>query len=48
MSGYAAGALGKQANFEEGAHFLQKPFSIEALTTKVREVLNTPQHEPPV
>ena len=46
MSGYAANALGKQASFEQGSHFLQKPFSLEALTTKVREVLNTELQEP--
>jgi PAS domain S-box-containing protein len=41
MSGYPADVLGKQANLKEDAHFLQKPFSMKVLTTKVGEVLNT-------
>ena len=41
MSGYPADALDKQINLEKNAHFLQKPFSMQALTEKVREVLNT-------
>jgi CheY-like chemotaxis protein len=41
MSGYPADVLDEQTNLEEGAHFLQKPFSMQALKTKVTEVLNT-------
>jgi two-component system cell cycle sensor histidine kinase/response regulator CckA len=40
MSGYPADVIDKQANIKEGAHFLQKPFSMQALASKVREVLN--------
>ena len=40
MSGYPEDVLGEQCNLAEGAYFLQKPFSMEALTTKVREVLH--------
>jgi PAS domain S-box-containing protein len=40
MSGYPADVLDRQANIKEGAHFLQKPFSMQALTSKVREVFN--------
>ena len=41
MSGYPEDVLDKQTNLKEGAHFLQKPFAMPALTTKVREVLDT-------
>jgi two-component system cell cycle sensor histidine kinase/response regulator CckA len=41
MSGYTDDVLGQQSNIKEGAHFLQKPFSMKTLTTKVRETLNT-------
>ena len=46
MSGYPEDVIGKQSTLKEGAHFLQKPFSMETLTTKVREVLdaNVIQH----
>lgn len=41
MSGYPADVLGKKTNLKEDAHFLQKPFSMQVLTTKIREVLDT-------
>jgi FixJ family two-component response regulator len=40
MSGYTDDVLDQQSNIKEGAHFLQKPFSMKTLTTKVRETLN--------
>jgi two-component system sensor histidine kinase EvgS len=40
MSGYPADVLDRQANIKECAHFLQKPFSMQALVSKVREVFN--------
>jgi signal transduction histidine kinase len=41
MSGYADDALGSHGMLEEGIRFIQKPFSVEALATKVRDVLST-------
>ena len=40
MSGYTADIIAKQGVVEEGVNFLQKPVSFEALTSKVREVLD--------
>ena len=40
LSGYTAEIISKQGVIEENIHFLQKPFSFEALTSKVREVLD--------
>jgi two-component system sensor histidine kinase EvgS len=40
MSGYTDDVLDQQSNIKEGAHFLQKPFSMKTLTAKVRETLN--------
>jgi two-component system cell cycle sensor histidine kinase/response regulator CckA len=41
MSGYTDDTVVLHAAFEEGIHFLQKPFSPDKLTEKVREVLDT-------
>lgn len=41
MSGYPADALDKQTTLGKSAHFLQKPFSMQTLKEKVREVLDT-------
>ncbi|MFZ5568983.1 MAG: PAS domain S-box protein [Thermodesulfobacteriota bacterium] len=41
MSGYTANVIAHHGVLEEGVHFLQKPFSIQTLTNKVREVLET-------
>jgi len=39
MSGYTADIIANRGVLDEGVHFLQKPFSIKELATKVREVL---------
>ena len=40
LSGYTAEIISNQGVIEDDIHFLQKPFSFEALTDKVREVLD--------
>jgi two-component system cell cycle sensor histidine kinase/response regulator CckA len=40
ISGYTDNALSQNGLLEEAVHFLQKPFSVEKLTGKVREVLD--------
>ena len=40
MSGYADDVIAHHGVLDEGIHFIQKPFSINALTTKVREVID--------
>jgi len=40
MSGYTEDVLGPQGVLEEGVHLIGKPFTVEALTRKVREVLD--------
>jgi DNA-binding NtrC family response regulator len=42
MSGYANAAAGHHSSLPEGHAFLQKPFSMDALLSKVREVLDVP------
>ena len=42
MSGYANAAAGHHSGLPEGHAFLQKPFSLEILLRKVREVLDAP------
>jgi len=39
MSGYTAEVIAHQGIFEEGVAFIQKPFSLEEMGTKVRQVL---------
>ena len=39
MSGYTADVIGKQGVLAQGVQFIQKPFSITTLATKVRETL---------
>ncbi len=46
MSGYTADVIAHHGVLEEGVAFLQKPFTIEGLTKKVREILDAPL-EPP-
>ena len=42
MSGYTENAAWRNDTIENSANFLQKPFTLDALTRKVREVLETP------
>ncbi len=42
MSGYPDGAMTNHGILEEGVHYLAKPFTTEAVTRKVREVLEAP------
>lgn len=39
MSGYTANVIAHRGALEEGIAFIQKPFTVQALTAKVREVL---------
>jgi len=39
MSGYTADAIAHHGVLDEGVYFIQKPFSLSALATKVRKVL---------
>jgi two-component system cell cycle sensor histidine kinase/response regulator CckA len=40
MSGYTANVIAHHGVLEEGVHFIQKPFSMKDLATKVREALD--------
>ena len=42
MSGYTADVIADQGVLNQGLNFIQKPFSMKALTIKVREVLDQP------
>lgn len=42
MSGYTADAIVKHGVLEEGISFLQKPFTVDDLAHKIREVLDRP------
>ncbi|MDP2861801.1 MAG: ATP-binding protein, partial [Desulfobacterales bacterium] len=42
MSGYTADAIAQRGILDEGVHFLQKPFHMKDLATKVREALERP------
>ena len=42
MSGYTANVIAHDGVIEGGVHFLQKPFSLESLSGKVREILVSP------
>ncbi len=41
MSGYTENLIAHHGVLKEGTHFIQKPFTIESLTQKVREVLDS-------
>jgi len=40
MSGYTADVIAYHSIIDEGVHFIQKPFSLQALSVKVRNVLD--------
>jgi FixJ family two-component response regulator len=40
ISGYTADVIGHYGVLDEGIHFLEKPFSVNSLAEKVREVLD--------
>jgi PAS domain S-box-containing protein len=44
ISGYTADVIAHQGVIQEGIEFLQKPFTMAALTQKVREVLDRPKN----
>ncbi len=41
MSGYTADTIAHHGVLDEGVHFIQKPFSLQDLAAKMREVLNS-------
>jgi len=43
MSGYTDDAIVRHGILEEGTAFIQKPFTLDSLSTKVREVLDFPR-----
>jgi DNA-binding NtrC family response regulator len=44
MSGYTHNMIAENGTLEEGLSFLQKPFTPQVLTQKVREVLSRSVH----
>jgi FixJ family two-component response regulator len=42
-SGYTENVIAHHGVLEPGVEFLQKPYSVEALVSRVREVLDTPR-----
>jgi DNA-binding NtrC family response regulator len=40
MSGYTSDVIGHHGVLDEGVHFIQKPFSLQSLASKVRDVLD--------
>jgi hypothetical protein len=40
MSGYSQGAVVHHGELEPGVELIQKPFTLEGLATRVREVLD--------
>jgi two-component system, cell cycle sensor histidine kinase and response regulator CckA len=45
MSGYSENAIIHHGVMEEGTDFIEKPFSPEELTSRIREVLDTPREQ---
>ncbi len=41
MSGYTSNVIGQHGIIDEGLHFIQKPFSLQTLSEKVRHVLDS-------
>ena len=48
MSGYTENAIGQNGTLDEGINLLQKPFTLQALKEKVREVLDVEKVAPEV
>ena len=46
MSGYAAEVISSRGLLTSGEWYIAKPFSLDALLAKVREVLSHPGYEP--
>jgi two-component system, cell cycle sensor histidine kinase and response regulator CckA len=46
MSGYPDDEILRLGVKKSAAHFIQKPFSVNALVHKIRETLNTPGNVP--
>ena len=44
MSGYTDNVIAHRGVLEEGVAFIQKPFNVLSLASKVREVLWRPEH----
>lgn len=42
MSGYTANVIAHHGVLEEGVHFIHKPFSLNDIALKLREVLDSP------
>jgi len=42
MSGYPANIIANQGILEKDIHFLQKPFTVQKLATKIRALLDNP------
>jgi CheY-like chemotaxis protein len=45
MSGYSGDIVAQHGVLEDGVHFIQKPFSIQALGDRVREIVNGERKE---
>jgi two-component SAPR family response regulator len=45
MSGYTDHAIVRHGVVEKGVNYIQKPFTMEGLARKVREVLDKDAHE---
>jgi two-component system, cell cycle sensor histidine kinase and response regulator CckA len=41
MSGYTSNVIAHHGILEQGIQFIQKPFTVKGLATRVRQVLNT-------
>jgi len=44
MSGYMADVMASDGVLDKGVHFIQKPFTMQALAEKVREALTGQAH----